>query len=107
MIARRASYATPALALGAMPAAAQEWSPTQPVRLINPFAPGGSPDTLARAMAPHAQASLGQPMVVENRPGAGGMVGARYAAQQPADGHAVLLAAIAALLGPSASQNAG
>lgn len=113
MIARRALLATPALVLGpALPAAAQAptvtgWAPTQPVRLINPFAPGGSPDILARAMEPHAQAALGQPMVVENRPGAGGMVGARHAAQQPADGHAILLAAISALLGPSMSRNAG
>jgi tripartite-type tricarboxylate transporter receptor subunit TctC len=107
MIARRALFATPALALGARPALAQEWAPSQPVRLINPFAPGGSPDILARAMAPHVQAALGQPMVVENRPGAGGMVGARFAAQQPADGHAILLAAISALLGPFMSQNAG
>jgi len=84
-----------------------EWVPTQPVRLVNPFAPGGSPDLLARAMAPHAQAALGVPMLVENRPGAGGMVGARHVAQAAPDGQTVLLAAISALLGPLMSQSAG
>lgn len=108
---RAALLAAPAL-LAALPVAAQTamppgWAPTQPVRLINPFAPGGSPDILARAMAPHAQAELGQPMVVENRPGAGGMVGARFAAQQAPDGHAVFLAAISAVLAPHMARDPG
>jgi tripartite-type tricarboxylate transporter receptor subunit TctC len=85
----------------------QGWAPTAPVRLINPFAPGGSPDILARAMAPHAQAALGQPFLVENRPGAGGTIGARTAAGQPADGHTLLLAAISAVIGPFMTPNAG
>lgn len=97
--------AAPALAQGG--ASGADWAPTQPVRLINPFAPGGSPDILARAMAPHVQQILGQPMVVENRPGAGGMVGARYAAQQQADGHAVFLAAISAVLAPFMAREPG
>jgi tripartite-type tricarboxylate transporter receptor subunit TctC len=102
-----APLAAPAL-LAAAPAMAQsEWAPNQPVRLINPFAPGGSPDILARAMAPHVQAQLGQPMVVENRPGAGGMVGARFAAQQAPDGHAVFLAAISAVLAPFMAREPG
>jgi tripartite-type tricarboxylate transporter receptor subunit TctC len=104
---RGALIAAPAL-LAAAPLAAQPgWAPTQPVRLINPFAPGGSPDILARAMAPHVQADLGQPMVVENRAGAGGMVGARFAAQQAPDGHAVFLAAISAVLAPFMAREPG
>ncbi len=94
-------FATPAMAQGA------DWAPSQPVRLINPFAPGGSPDILARAMAPHVSQMLGQPMVVENRAGAGGMVGARFAAQQPADGQAVFLAAISAVLAPFMAREPG
>ncbi len=81
-------------------ARAQEWSPREPVRLINPFAPGGSPDILARVMAPHMQAVLGQPMVVENRPGAGAAVGTRSVARAAPDGLTVLLAPISSVIAP-------
>ncbi len=110
---RRAALGAGAFALLAAPplsraqSAQPAWSPTGPVRLVNGFAPGGSPDILARAMAPHAQAALGQPFTVENRPGAGGSIGARYAAQQPADGHVIFLAAVSAVIGPYMSPNAG
>lgn len=97
LLSRRMLLAAPAI-LPALPASAQGWQASQPVRLINAFPPGGSPDVLARSMAPHVQASLGQPMVIENRAGAGGMIGARAATQLPADGHGVFLAAISALL---------
>jgi tripartite-type tricarboxylate transporter receptor subunit TctC len=97
ILSRRALLAAPAI-LSALPAAAQGWQANQPVRLINAFPPGGSPDVLARVMAPHVQAAVGQPMVIENRAGAGGMIGARAATQLPADGHGVFLAAISALL---------
>jgi tripartite-type tricarboxylate transporter receptor subunit TctC len=102
---RRAALA--ALTLPAIARAQAEWAPTAPIRLVNPFAPGGSPDILARAMAPHAQAALNNPFLVENRPGAGGTIGARYVAQQPADGHTLLLAAISAVIGPFMTPNAG
>lgn len=81
-------------------ARAQDWSPREPVRLINPFAPGGSPDILARVMAPHMQAVLGQPMVVENRPGAGAAVGTRSVARAAPDGLTVLLAPISSVIAP-------
>lgn len=84
----------------ATPAFAQEWTPPGPVRLINPFAPGGSPDILARVMAPHMQGFLGQPMVVENRPGAGAAIGTRSVARAAPDGTTVLLAPISSVIAP-------
>jgi tripartite-type tricarboxylate transporter receptor subunit TctC len=87
---------------GALPAGvrAQDWAPPGPVRLINPFAPGGSPDILARVMAPHMAGVLGQPMVVENRPGAGAAVGTRSVARAAPDGTTVLLAPISSVIAP-------
>ena len=81
-------------------ASAQDWTPPGPVRLVNPFAPGGSPDILARVMAPHMQGFLGQPMVVENRPGAGAAVGTRSVARAAPDGTTVLLAPISSVIAP-------
>jgi tripartite-type tricarboxylate transporter receptor subunit TctC len=71
-----------------IPALAQggPWAPTRPLRLIVPFPAGGSPDVLTRLMAPHLQASLGQSVVVENRPGAGSTLGANAVARAEADG---------------------
>ncbi|MCS6890095.1 MAG: tripartite tricarboxylate transporter substrate binding protein [Rhodovarius sp.] len=105
-IPRRSLLAAPGL-LAALPATAQEWTPTGPVRLINGFPPGGSPDILARAMASHVQTLLGQPMVVENRAGAGGVIGARAAAQAAPDGHTILLAVISHVLQPYMNEQAG
>jgi len=106
---RRNALRLAALA-GLLPAAARaqpaaeraptEWTPPGPVRLINPFAPGGSPDILARVMAPHMQGFLGQPMVVENRPGAGAAIGTRSVARAAPDGTTVLLAPISSVIAP-------
>ncbi len=90
-IARRRLAALAALGLAA-PARAQSW-PERPIRLVVPLAPGGIVDLLARALAPHLQASLGQPIVVENRAGAGGNVGADHVAKSPPDGYTLLLSA--------------
>ena len=66
--------------------AAAAW-PSRPVRLLVGWPPGGSVDILARILQPRLQAALGQPVLVENRPGATGSVGAAEAARSPPDGH--------------------
>jgi len=78
---------------GTLPACAQEY-PRKAIRLIVPFAPGGGNDTVARVIAQSAGASLGQPMAVDNRPGAGGMLGADLAAKSPADGYTLFLGGV-------------
>lgn len=74
----------------AMPAAAQDY-PTRPLRLIVPFPPGGSTDIYARIIGPKLGEALGQQVVIDNRPGAGGSLGAELAARAPADGYTIWL----------------
>ncbi len=71
-------------------AAAQTY-PTKPLKLVTPFPPGGSADVIARLAAERLGDGLGQPVVVDNRQGAGGMVGNDYASKQPPDGYTLLL----------------
>ncbi len=78
------------LALGIPGARAQAW-PSKPVRLIVTFPPGGSSDIVARLIAPSLSASLGQSVVVENRPGAGATLGAAEVARAVPDGHTFML----------------
>jgi tripartite-type tricarboxylate transporter receptor subunit TctC len=88
MLTRRAALVAP-IAL-ATPALAQQGFPNRPIRLIVPWLPGGSADTHLRVMAEIAGRNLGQPVVVENRPGATGTLGPAMIAQEPrGDGHLI------------------
>jgi len=78
----------------AIPALAQPY-PAKPVRVIVPYPPGGGNDTLGRLFAAKLGERMGQPFVVENRPGAGTMIGTEAAAKSPPDGYTILLSSIA------------
>jgi tripartite-type tricarboxylate transporter receptor subunit TctC len=79
--------------------------PTKPVRVVVPFPPGGV-DVTIRLMQNGMQADLGQPIVIENRPGANGFIGSEYVAHQPADGYTLLATSSSTLIaGPAVSSN--
>ncbi|MES2712536.1 MAG: tripartite tricarboxylate transporter substrate binding protein [Pseudomonadota bacterium] len=103
-IARRALLAAPALL--SMPAIAQSW-PTRPIRLIVPFGPGGPTDICARILAQGLTPALGQPVVIENRGGAGGNIGVGLAARAAPDGYSLLVASTGFVVNPSLSRNPG
>lgn len=77
-------------AVAAGPAMAQAWRPPRPMRIVVPLAPGGTADTIARIIADPTAAILGQPLLVENRPGGNGSVAAQAVARGPADGLTLL-----------------
>jgi tripartite-type tricarboxylate transporter receptor subunit TctC len=79
------------LTLNASARAAQQGYPSRAVRVIVPYAAGGGPDIMMRQFGPVLGKALGQPVVVENKVGAGGVLAAQYVAQAPADGYTVLL----------------
>lgn len=78
----------------AAPALAQTAWPTRPVKIVVPFAPGGTTDILARAVAPELSKAFGQTFIVDNRGGAGGNVGADIVAKSPADGYTLLMGTV-------------
>ncbi|HEV7268436.1 MAG TPA: tripartite tricarboxylate transporter substrate binding protein [Falsiroseomonas sp.] len=80
-----------ALALSRPALAQGPWRPTQPVRIIVPFPPGGTNDLMARPLAEALRAMFDQPVVVENRSGAGGTIGATQVHRAPPDGHTLLV----------------
>ena len=104
---RRAALAAAGLGAACAPtlwrrAAAQQAAgfPNRPIRIISPYPPGGGTDTTARLIGGPMSEFLGQPIVVENRAGAAGAIGAGYVAEQPADGHTLLVDSLGHVVNP-------
>lgn len=94
-------------ALGAtsMKATAQSF-PTKPIQIVVPFPPGGSSDVIARQLGVHLAAALNQSVVIDNRPGAGTLIGTNYVASSPPDGYTLLLVDVPFTVNPSVVKSA-
>lgn len=105
-IALRAAAA--GLALAALPRARAQGAdgrwPAKPIRFVVPFPPGGGNDILARMLGPKLAEGLGQPVVIENRPGAGGNLGTDQVARSPADGYTIVIASNQVTINPGLGQ---
>ena len=84
----------------ASPALAQAWAPSRPVRIVAGWPGGGAADASLRLVAPHMQTALGQSVVIENRSGASGSIGAAAVAQAAGDGHTLLFDAAGQVSNP-------
>jgi tripartite-type tricarboxylate transporter receptor subunit TctC len=106
---RRAALGLGVAAAALLPRAtrADENWPTRPVRIVVPFAPGGPIDTTGRLLGEHLRERLGQPFIIETRPGAGGSLGARSVAQSPPDGTTFLLTSSSLAVNPALHPNQG
>lgn len=93
-----------AATLPAPPAHAQAW-PSKPLRIVVAFTPGGGNDTIARLIGPKLTESLGQQVVVENRPGGGSAIASELVARAPADGHTLYLVSTSFIAAPSLMKN--
>ena len=91
MLRRSALLGAALLPLLAAASARAQDLPPRPVRMVIPYAPGGTTDILARLLAQHFQAEFGQPLIVETRPGAGGTVGTAQVAASPPDGTTLVM----------------
>jgi tripartite-type tricarboxylate transporter receptor subunit TctC len=100
LMRRRSVLLGAAAASLAAPALAQQF-PSKPVRVVVPYTPGGGADTTARLIAPKLQDALGQTVVIDNKPGAGGTIGDDAVAKAVPDGHTLLIGAFAHAVNPS------
>src|SRR2546423_4378559 len=86
--------------LAATSATAQSW-PTRPIQLIVPYAPGGVVDFIGRTLGQRLSVQVGQPVVIDNRPGAGGMIGVEYTARAAPDGQTLVVMDPAIVINPT------
>jgi len=93
--------------LGAFPAAAQDWPRQKPIHIVVGFAPGATTDIVARLVQPKLQELLGQSVVVENKPGAGGNVATQQVKRATPDGYTLLVTSVAYAVNPTLYPNAG
>jgi tripartite-type tricarboxylate transporter receptor subunit TctC len=100
LMRRRSVLLGAAAASLAAPALAQQF-PSKPVRIVVPYTAGGGADTTARLIGPKLQEALGQTVVIDNKPGAGGTIGDDAVAKAPPDGHTLLIGAFAHAVNPS------
>jgi tripartite-type tricarboxylate transporter receptor subunit TctC len=103
----RFGAALAAATLLSAPASAAEWGPTKPVRFIVGFPPGGATDLVARILQPKLAASLGAQVIVDNRPGANGVIGMQILSRSEPDGHSVGMSHIGSLVVSPAIQKVG
>src|SRR5437879_13860038 len=93
------------LALAPLCGALAQPYPSKPLRIIVPFTPGSATDTMARPIAERLSSALGQPVVVENRPGAGGTIGIAALAKSPPDGYTLAVASTGHVVNPDLYAN--
>ncbi|TAM52991.1 MAG: tripartite tricarboxylate transporter substrate binding protein [Burkholderiaceae bacterium] len=99
-----AGLSAASLVLGSLPARAADW-PAKPITIIVPFVAGGTTDIVSRIVGKKLSESLHQPVIIDNRGGAGGTVGAAIAARAPADGNTFFMATIAHTIAPALYKN--
>src|SRR5437870_7472809 len=102
------AVAAAAVVVGAVGAAPAQTYPSRPITLVVPFPPGGSTGIVARVIADKMSETRGQPVVIDNRPGAGGLTGGRSVAKSAPDGYTLLATSTGTTaIGPSIYPNAG
>ncbi len=106
-LSRRAAVASAmaSVATAAVPASAQDLQPGKPIVIVAPFGPGTTNDIIARLLAQDMTATLGQSVIVENRPGATGNIGAEYTAKARPDGHTVVISSLSNIINQATGNN--